>query len=81
MSSRSRLLWCELLLISCFLANYALGSSPMSWRGKAIYQLVTDRFAKGGSASNDDDQCYSNAPCGGTWSGISNNVDYIKEMG
>jgi len=45
------------------------------WKGKAVYQVLTDRFAKdnagGGACTN-----LSNY-CGGTWKGIQNNLDYI----
>ena len=45
------------------------------WKSKAVYQVLTDRFAKndqGGNACTD----LSNY-CGGTWKGIENNLDYI----
>ena len=49
------------------------------WKSKAVYQVLTDRFAQdnsgGGACGN-----LSNY-CGGTWKGIENNLDYIKGMG
>lgn len=50
-----------------------------AWRSRAVYQVLTDRFAKdgaGGGACGD----LSNY-CGGTWKGIENHLDYIEGLG
>ena len=53
------------------------------WKSRAIYQILTDRFA----LSDDDSQAtcdcsyYCNQTCGGTFNGIKNHLDYIKGMG
>ena len=56
--------------------------SPKSrdeWKTRAIYQIITDRFARSDSLS--DVNCdYSNY-CGGSFQGIINKLDYIKGMG
>ena len=50
------------------------------WKSRAVYQILTDRFAK--PTGNNDGACtdLSNY-CGGTWKGIQNNLDYIAGMG
>ena len=48
------------------------------WKERAIYQILTDRFAK------DDDlvtECNLSQYCGGTHKGIIRKLDYIKGMG
>ena len=59
----------------------ALAASSDGWRSRSIYQVVVDRFAQtGGSTTaqcNTGDQIY----CGGTWQGLINKLDYIKNMG
>lgn len=49
------------------------------WKKRAVYQLLTDRFAK----SSDDTTACSDLTdyCGGTFKGIENHLDYIKGMG
>ncbi|PKS05102.1 hypothetical protein jhhlp_008469 [Lomentospora prolificans] len=49
------------------------------WARQSIYQVLTDRFARtDGSTSA---ACNTAEYCGGTWRGLINNLDYIKEMG
>ncbi|KAL9092344.1 MAG: hypothetical protein Q9165_004518 [Trypethelium subeluteriae] len=56
-------------------------ATPSQWRNRAIYQIVTDRFARtdGNTTAtcNTGDRVY----CGGTWKGIIQNLGYIKGMG
>jgi alpha-amylase len=49
-----------------------------AWRSRAVYQVLTDRFAKegGGGACGD----LSNY-CGGTYKGMIEHLDYIEGMG
>ncbi|KIK01831.1 glycoside hydrolase family 13 protein [Laccaria amethystina LaAM-08-1] len=57
-----------------------LAGSASDWRGRAIYQLLTDRF----SLSNDSaTPCNTTQVqyCGGTWNGITNHLDYIQGLG
>lgn len=53
--------------------------SSAEWKKRTIYQIITDRFARtdGSKAPCSDLHKY----CGGTWKGIENNLDYIKNMG
>lgn len=48
----------------------------------SIYQLLTDRFARtDGSTDDCPDYLTQMKYCGGTWVGIKNNLQYIKDMG
>jgi alpha-amylase len=61
------------------LATAALAGNTQDWKKRSVYQLLTDRYAKdnaGGGACNN----LSNY-CGGTFNGITNNLDYIQGMG
>ncbi|KAJ3107783.1 hypothetical protein HDU96_007775 [Phlyctochytrium bullatum] len=57
---------------------------PAGWKGRAVYQVLTDRFAR---TSGSLDRCTTagtviNEPyCGGTWKGLTNKLDYIQNMG
>lgn len=63
------------------LLPFATALSSAEMRSRSVYQVVTDRFAlPDGSttkACSDSDRAY----CGGTWSGITSKLDYIKGMG
>lgn len=49
------------------------------WKSKAVYQILTDRYAK---STPGGDKCTDLTKyCGGTWKGIENNLDYIKNLG
>lgn len=50
------------------------------WRNQSIYQIITDRFAtdNGTVPSCDTSEALY---CGGTWKGITNNLDYIQNIG
>jgi alpha-amylase len=60
-------------------SKLALGAATISaasaagtaeWKGRAVYQVLTDRFAK--SYGNENDGACSDLSnyCGGTWKGI-----------
>lgn len=57
----------------------AAALSKEGWRSQSIYQLLTDRYARtnGSEAPCSDLGNY----CGGSWQGITNNLDYIQNMG
>lgn len=67
--------------------NQVEAARPASaWRGRRIYQLLTDRFAypKNASASNycqSQNDCNMNIYLGGTFQGIIDHLDYIQGMG
>jgi alpha-amylase len=57
------------------------GKSPSAWRGKSIYQILTDRFASpaGVSGSKLRGGCgYLGDYCGGTYRAAIPHLDYIK---
>lgn len=53
-----------------------------AWKDRAIYQVLTDRFAVTGHGNNGP-ACDHKAGrhCGGTWQGIISKLDYIQGMG
>ncbi|KAK1994102.1 alpha amylase [Colletotrichum falcatum] len=58
----------------------ALALDAAGWRNQSIYQVLTDRFATSdGSAPACDTT--QGVYCGGTWKGITKNLDYIQNMG
>uniref|UniRef100_A0A6B2L3N6 alpha-amylase n=1 Tax=Arcella intermedia TaxID=1963864 RepID=A0A6B2L3N6_9EUKA len=61
------------------LAAGALAASAGDWRQRTIYQLLTDRFARG---NGDNSPCGDiRNYCGGTFKGIESQLDYIAGMG
>ena len=51
-----------------------------AWKKRAIYQVLTDRFAKSSGAN--DGACGNLSDyCGGTFKGLEENLDYIAGMG
>ena len=60
------------LLISAFSCK-----SKEEWKTRAIYQILTDRFAR----TSDTGYCNYGKYCGGNYRGIINKLDYIKGMG
>jgi len=51
-----------------------------TWQDEVVYQLLTDRFANGSSANDTGDSC---ATCyqGGDWVGITQQLDYLVDLG
>jgi hypothetical protein len=67
-------------LKALFTSLLALTSSPphhrlRDWRDRAVYQVLTDRFA-GGQGT-----CEGREYCGGTWAGLVERLGYIQGMG
>jgi hypothetical protein len=53
-----------------------------AWKQRAIYQIVTDRFAVTDHGGGFPDLDYTKRQyCGGTWQGIISKLDYIQGMG
>ncbi|KAI9731138.1 MAG: hypothetical protein M1834_005331 [Cirrosporium novae-zelandiae] len=68
-------------LVISYFAALALTANVTEWRSRSIYQIITDRFAlTDGSTTASCDPALGKY-CGGTWAGISNNLDYIQNMG
>ena len=51
------------------------------WKTRQIYQIITDRFARTDDKDNKPCIVKDNIYCGGTFKGIQNHLDYIKDMG
>lgn len=61
------------------LLHLTSGLSTNDWQSQSIYQVITDRFA---TRTNSTDACADlGVYCGGTWQGITNQLDYVQNMG
>ena len=56
-------------------------ATPAQWRGKAIYQVLTDRFGRTDQSTTAPCDTAAQVYCGGTWQGIIDKLDYIQNMG
>lgn len=56
-----------------------MAATSEEWRNRSIYFMLTDRFAKSTPSEEKCDVLYEY--CNGTWKGITNNLDYIQNMG
>ena len=67
--------------LTCFILFILLSAiackSKDEWKTRAIYQILTDRFAR----TSDTGYCNFGQYCGGNYRGIINKLDYIKGMG
>ena len=67
--------------LTCFILFILLSAiarkSKDEWKTRAIYQILTDRFAR----TSDTGYCNYGQYCGGNYRGIINKLDYIKGMG
>ncbi|CCM03833.1 uncharacterized protein FIBRA_05982 [Fibroporia radiculosa] len=58
-----------------------LGATAEQWRGRSIYQIITDRYALPAGTNktqcNPGDQTW----CGGNWNAIREHLDYIQNAG
>lgn len=59
----------------------ALAATADEWRGRSIYQVLTDRFALPEGADTDACKVEDQTWCGGTWNSIRENLDYIQDAG
>jgi alpha-amylase len=67
------------VVVLALLVAMVFGRSADEWKSRTIYQLLTDRFARGDGSS---DGCGNlGYYCGGNYRGIINNLDYIQGMG
>ena len=60
-----------------FLLSAFACKNKEEWKTRAIYQILTDRFAR----TSDTGYCNYARYCGGNYRGIINKLDYIKGMG
>ncbi|KAJ7451075.1 glycoside hydrolase family 13 protein [Mycena latifolia] len=75
----SQILFLSITLFSAFRATAAASASE--WRGRSIYQVMTDRFARSDGSVTSSCQTSDRAYCGGSWRGIIDKLDYISGMG
>ncbi|KAK0633563.1 glycoside hydrolase family 13 protein [Immersiella caudata] len=59
----------------------SLALSASQWRAQSIYQVLTDRFGLPNNSTTAPCNAAAQRYCGGTYSGIINNLDYIQHMG
>eukprot|EP01016_Furgasonia_blochmanni_P037115 TRINITY_DN432_c0_g2_i7.p1 TRINITY_DN432_c0_g2~~TRINITY_DN432_c0_g2_i7.p1 ORF type:complete len:479 (-),score=130.19 TRINITY_DN432_c0_g2_i7:214-1650(-) len=66
-----------LIILASF--HHAISKTKEEWKGRAVYQILTDRFARsdGKTAACNDLRNY----CGGSFKGIERHLDYIKDLG
>ncbi|KZT44175.1 glycoside hydrolase family 13 protein [Sistotremastrum suecicum HHB10207 ss-3] len=69
------------LFILSHLSYCALAATADQWRGRSIYQVVTDRYALPPNAPNSTCDPGQQTWCGGTWNSITANLDYIQNAG
>ena len=61
------------------LLSSAMAAQTDEWKGRAVYQLLTDRFARGDGST---DVCQNlSGYCGGNFKGVQDHLDYIAGMG
>ena len=63
------------------LVQPTIAASNDEWRGRTVYQLITDRFARTDGSTTAACDTTKQLYCGGTWQGIINQLDYIQGMG
>jgi alpha-amylase len=56
-------------------------ASNADWRGRSVYQVITDRFARTDNSTTATCDTGDSLYCGGSWQGIINRLDYIQGMG
>lgn len=78
-----RVIICTLLLTTLSLVQRTQSKTTDEWKKMSIYQIITDRFAKTVDGKFEDCEGYIETMkyCGGTWIGIKNHIDYVKNLG
>ncbi|THG98907.1 hypothetical protein EW026_g3356 [Hermanssonia centrifuga] len=69
------------IFLALSLFRSAFAATAEQWRGRSIYQVITDRYAlpQGADATKCDPA--NQTWCGGTWNTIRENLDYIQNAG
>ena len=74
----------EFFVILCLLlcaVQPAVALTAAQWRLLSIYQVMTDRFARTDGSTTASCNTGTGNYCGGTFRGLINHLDYIKNMG
>ncbi|CAB4393545.1 unnamed protein product [Rhizophagus irregularis] len=85
--STQKLFTLATLLLFVTAPQFSLARTAEEWRSRTIYQLITDRFAQAPGQENpklcsdNHNEAEIRRYCGGTFSGIINKLDYIKNLG
>ncbi|XP_067949039.1 uncharacterized protein [Watersipora subatra] len=67
-----------LAVLCCLQAlQRAEGKNAQEWKGRVIYQLLTDRF----NNPNSNNYCRGGGYCGGTFQGVIAKLDYLHGLG
>ncbi|KIJ17255.1 alpha-amylase [Paxillus involutus ATCC 200175] len=59
----------------------ALAATASEWKGRAIYQVIVDRYALPEGADPTKCDPGDRTWCGGTWNTVRTNLDYIQDAG
>ncbi len=71
----------SLAVLSALFAGCAIAGSKQDWKSRAVYQIVTDRFARGDGQKPNCDLSKQPYYCGGDFKGIIDNLDYVANLG
>jgi alpha-amylase len=69
------------LLALLGLVTLTSAASTADWKPRAVYQTMTDRFARTDNSTTSPCKTKDGLYCGGTWRGTINQLDYIEGMG
>ncbi|OQD84697.1 hypothetical protein PENANT_c012G11404 [Penicillium antarcticum] len=69
------------LLALLGLVSLTSAASTADWKPRAVYQTMTDRFARTDNSTTSPCSTKDGLYCGGTWRGTINQLDYIEGMG
>ena len=67
--------------LSLALCQQTFAATAAQWRGRSIYQVLTDRYARTDGSTTAACDASQGRYCGGTFKGITNKLDYIQNMG
>ncbi len=68
-------------VLLCILGSVVAALSPAEWRSQAIYQVITDRFARTDGSTTAECDALMGLYCGGSFQGIISKLDYVQNMG
>jgi alpha-amylase len=71
----------QLLLALLALVSVTQAASASQWKGRSIYQVLTDRYARTDGSTTAACGAGYLGYCGGTWAGVTSKLDYIQGMG
>ncbi|KAJ5357180.1 CAZyme family GH13 [Penicillium brevicompactum] len=80
MSSWSLRRWAGLCTLTGLIVSTS-AAGVADWKSRAIYQTMTDRFARTDGSTTAPCNTTAGLFCGGTWRGTIDKLDYIQGMG